>query len=274
VNAESASCAYRGWVRHRRYGEVRHELHADLFMLYLDLDELPELFDRYRLASARGRAIAEFRRSDHLGDPQRPLAQEIRELVATRRGAPAPGGPVRVLTNLRYFGHCFNPVSFYYCFGEARPARVEAIVAEVSNTPWGERHAYVLENDRAAGSVMRGRFEKEFHVSPFLGMDLTYDWRLTPPGEQLIAHIEALREERLTLDATLSLSRLELTPARLRSLLARQPLLTLGIVARIYANGLRLALRRAPYFANPSGAPLAPGARRKHSRDSRERAAK
>src|SRR6202035_5445525 len=103
VSATRASCLYRGWVRHRRYGGVAHALRTKLFMLYLDLDELPELFDGYRIASARGRALAEFRRSDHLGDPERGLAEEIRGLVAARTGA-RPQGPVRLLTNLRYFG--------------------------------------------------------------------------------------------------------------------------------------------------------------------------
>jgi DUF1365 family protein len=153
----SASCVYEGWVRHRRYGSVAHELRTKLFMLYLDLDELPALFDSYRLASGRGRALAEFRRADYLGDPRRPLATEVRELVAARTGR-RPTGPIRLLTNLRYFGHCFNPVSFYYCF-DASGNRVETIVAEVTNTPWGERHAYVLSpaRQREAASIMCGR---------------------------------------------------------------------------------------------------------------------
>ena len=269
----SASCAYRGWVRHRRYGEVAHELRTDLFFLFLDLDELPELFDGYRIASARGRALAEFRRGDHVGDPQRPLAEEIRSLVAARTGA-RPQGPVRLLTGLRYFGLCFNPVSFYYCYEDAGAARVQAIVAEVTNTPWGERHAYVLRNDRPEGSIMRGRFAKEFHVSPFMGMDHTYSWRLTPPGAQLIAHIESLREGALAFDATLSLKRAELTQPRLGRLLARYPMLTLRTLGQIYANGLRLHLKGARYFPNPSGAPLLGGARREHARSSREGAAR
>jgi len=272
VSSPASSCLYRGWVRHRRYGPVPHQLRTTLFMLYLDLDELPALFDHYRIASARGRALAEFRRSDHLGDPSRPLAEEIRALVAARTGA-RPAGPIRLLTNLRYLGHCFNPVSFYYCY-EAGAQRVQAIVAEVTNTPWGERHAYVLANDRPAGSIMRGRFEKEFHVSPFMGMDHSYSWRLTPPGERLIAHIESERDAAVVFDATLSLRQRRLTPRALAALLARYPLLTLRTVRQIYANGLALHLKGARYFPNPSGAPLLGRARRAHSRASREDAAR
>jgi DUF1365 family protein len=265
----SASCVYEGWVRHRRLGAPAHELRAKLFMLYVDLDELPELFDSYRVASARGRALAEFRRSDHLGDPHRSLAAEIRELVAARTGE-RPPGPIRLLTNLRYLGHCFNPVSFYYCFDQAG-SRVQAIVAEVTNTPWGERHAYVLSpTERRPGSpIMRGRFAKEFHVSPFMGMDHTYVWRMTAPAERLIVHIDSEQGDRIVFDATLSLARRELTPARLRALLVRYPLLTLRIVRRIYANGLRLRLKGARYYPNPSGAPLL-GARRARVRAAHE----
>jgi len=249
-----ASCAYEGWVRHRRYVPVAHELRMRLFMLYLDLDELPELFDGYRLASARGRALCEFRRADYLGDPARPLAAEVRALVEARSGVRG-GGPVRLLTSVRCFGQVFNPVSFYYCFDEPA-ARVEAVVADVTNTPWGERHAYVLVPDaeRPPGSVMAGSFEKEFHVSPFMGMDHTYRWRMTAPREQLIVHLASERERRLAFDATLSLERRALTPAALNRLLARYPLLTLRVLGQIYAHGLRLWLRGARYFPNPSGA--------------------
>jgi DUF1365 family protein len=269
-----ASCVYEGWVRHRRHGPASHALRMRLFMLYLDLDELPELFDRYRIASARGRAIVEFRREDHLGDVRRPLAGEIRELVAARTGA-RPSGPVRLLTNLRYFGHCFNPLSLYYCFDPAG-TRVEAIVAEVTNTPWGERHAYVLSpaSELPVGSLMFGRFEKAFHVSPFMGMDHTYGWRMNEPGRRLFVHIDSEQNEQIVFDATLSLERGPLTPARLGALLVRHPLLTLRIVRQIYAHGLRLRLKGARYFPNPSGAPLLGRARREHARSSREGAAR
>jgi DUF1365 family protein len=250
-----ASCAYEGWIRHRRFEPVAHELRVRLFMLYLDLAELPELFDGYRIASARGRAPAELRRTDFFGDPRRPLADEIRALVAARTGA-GPRGPIRLLANLRYLGHCFNPVSFYYCFGP-NAERVETVVAEVTNTPWSERHAYVLLPDaaRPPGALMRGRFVKEFHVSPFMGMDHVYAWRMTEPGAHLIVHIESEREQRLAFDATLSLERRSLTPASLRRLLVSHPLLTLRILALIYAHGLRLWAKGATYFPHPSGTP-------------------
>jgi hypothetical protein len=273
MSEQRASCLYEGRLRHRRYLGVVNELQTSFFTTYLDLDELPELFDDSRLWSARARALVAWRRDDHLGDPERPLAEEIRALVAARTGKPCDG-PVRLLTNLRYFGHCFNPVSFYYCF-EPGGERVTAIVAEVTNTPWGERHAYVLEPqpDRAAGVVLHGRFAKEFHVSPFMGMDHTYSWRMTEPGERLIVHIESEHQDQLAFDATLTLRRRELTPAQMRRLLLRHPAISLRTLRQIYTNGLRLKAKGARYFPNPSGAPLLGPARRRHARESRKTAA-
>jgi DUF1365 family protein len=118
-----------------------------MFMVLLDLDELPRCFDGRLLWSARRPALAWFRRADYLGDPGTPLARAVRELVAERTGT-RPEGPIRLLTHLRYFGHCFNPVSFYYCY-DRDGERVQAVVAHVTNTPWGERHAYVMPVERA-----------------------------------------------------------------------------------------------------------------------------
>jgi hypothetical protein len=223
-------------------------------MAYLDLDELPELFDGRWLWSARGPAIAWFRRKDYLGDPAVPLAEAVRELVAERTGA-RPAGPIRLLTHLRYFGCCFNPVSFYYCFDPSEE-HVVAVLAEVTNTPWGERHAYVMpvgrSEDRGTARVMRDRFEKRLHVSPLMGMDHVYDWRLTEPAERLLVHIESQTPggERV-FDATLSLRRRAITERSLRRALVRHPLLTARILARIYTHALRLKLRGATYFPHP-----------------------
>lgn len=108
-------------------------------LAYIDLDELPRLLDGRLVAARRG--VVRFRREDYLGDRRIPLDQAVRDTVQARTGR-RPGGPIRVLTHLRTFGHCFNPVSFYYCF-EPAGGQVEALVAEVTNTPWGERQAYV-----------------------------------------------------------------------------------------------------------------------------------
>ena len=155
--------------------------------MYLDLEELPQLFDRSLAWSARRPAPVRFRRSDYLGDPERPLREEVLDLVAERTGH-RPAGPIRLLTQLRQYGFSFNPVSFYYCF-DAGGKRVEAVAAEVTNTPWGESHAYVLQRN-GEGPVLSDQMAKEFHVSPFLGMDGDYEWRVSEPGESLQVQIE------------------------------------------------------------------------------------
>jgi DUF1365 family protein len=232
-----------------------------MFMAYLDLDELPELFDGRLLWSARHPAVAWFRRADHLGDPRAALRDAVFELVLERTGI-ALGGPVRLLTHLRYLGHCFNPVSFYYCY-DAAGERVRAVVAHVTNTPWGERHSYVLAiAERGAGevgdsgtgrggTVLRGRFEKRLHVSPLMGMDHSYDWRLSEPGERLSVHIESTRAGERVFDATLALRRREMNAREMSRMLARYPLLTLRLTGRIYTHALRLKLRGATYHPHP-----------------------
>ena len=242
----SSSAIYDGWVRHRRHTPVEHSFTYRHAMMLLDLDELPGVLDRHPLYSASRRAPARFRREDYLGDPARPLADCVRDLVQERTGE-RPDGPVRLLTTLRTLGHNFNPVCFYYCFA-ADGERVEAVVAQVTNTPWGESHSYVLRRD-GDQSVMRDTMDKAFHVSPFIGMDNHYDWRVTEPNGRLLVHID----ERdgggaQVFDATLSLERRELSRSRMTRLLLRFPATSLRVVFLIYWNALRLKLKGAPYF--------------------------
>ena len=249
------SCLYEGTLRHRRHGALSDEFTYPLFMAYLDLDELPQLFDKSLLWSARRPAPAWFRRADHLGDPRRPLAEAVRELVLARTGA-AVDGPVRLLTNLRYFGHCFNPVSFYYCF-ERGGERLRATLAHVTNTPWGESHSYVLPVahavDHGSAALASGRMRKALHVSPLMDMDLLYDLRMTVPGQRLAVHIDSRREGgESVFDATLALRRQEISAGTLRGALIRYPLLSMRILARIYGHALALRLRGAGYFPHPA----------------------
>lgn len=247
----TTSCAYEGWVRHRRFGAVEHEFRYPLSLMYLDLDELPGLFDGSLAWSARRPALARYRRSDYLGDPERPLRDEVLDLVE-ERGSRRPGGPVRLLTQLRHFGFCFNPVSFYYCF-DSRDRRVEAVAAEVTNTPWRERHTYVVER-AGEGTVLSERLGKEFHVSPFLGMGGEYEWRISEPADTLQVQIESRESARAVFEATLSLERRELSPSLLRRLLLRYPAASLAVVGRIYLQALRLKLKGARHFPHPERA--------------------
>jgi DUF1365 family protein len=231
-----ASAIYEGSVRHRRFADRENEFTTNIALAYVDLDELPGL-------ALDGRLVR-FERSDYLGDASKPLDQEVRDLVEDDTGA-RPTGPIRLLTQLRSFGHCFNPVSFYYCFDE-EGEHVQAVVAEVTNTPWGERHAYVVRK-AGEGAVLKGDSDKVLHVSPFMGMDHHYDWRVADPGETLSVHIESLKAGERAFDATLSLRRRELS----RRSLARCAGTTVRTVALIYAHALKLKLKGARVHPHP-----------------------
>lgn len=244
------SAIYEGWVAHRRRSPVEHGFRYRMFMPLFDLAELPELLDPIPLWSARGRAPARFRRSDHLGDPDVPLDGAARDLVAERAGI-RPGGPVKLLANPRYWGFGMNPVAFYYLYGSDPGAGVEAMIAEVTNTPWGETRSYVLTTGEDG---LRGEFTKRMHVSPFMPMEQRYRWSATEPGDRLAVTIRNVEDGEAVFEAAIGLRRREITPARMRSLLFRYPPMTLATAARIYANAVKLKVKGAPYFRHPEGA--------------------
>jgi DUF1365 family protein len=241
----TASAIYEGTIRHRRFAVRAHEFHHRLALLYLDLQELDGLLDGRLLDHRPG--LMRFRRADYLGDPRIGLADAVRMQVERRTGS-APVGPIRLLTQLRTFGHCFNPVSFYYCFTPQE--RLDAVVAEVTNTPWGERHAYVLRRTDEA-PALAATFAKALHVSPFMGMEQRYTMRVAEPGPTLAVHIESHELGRIAFDATLSLRRAPLTRGGLARVTARYPAATLRMLALIYAHALALKLKGLPVHPRP-----------------------
>lgn len=248
----SASAIYRGRMRHRRHAPHPHTFGYPIAQLLIDLDEVDDLFTGRWLWSVGRRNLAEFRRSDYLGDPAQPLAEAVRDRIAQALGH-APHGPIRLLTHLRYAGHVFNPVSFYYCYG-ADGQTLEAIVAEITNTPWKERHAYVLPVAQAdaQGRALSWTFDKQFHVSPFMQMDCEYRWRFTAPGEDLHVHMQVWRQGERQFDADLILQRHRLDGRGLAGVLLRYPLMTFKVVAAIHWQALRLWLKRTPVHDHPS----------------------
>jgi DUF1365 family protein len=217
-------------------------------LFYLDLEEIGRLFRVPALFSEKP-SLLRFRRADYLGDPATPLDQSVRDLVEQETGT-RPDGPIRMLTQLRYLFFCFNPVTFYYCF-DADGETLRFIVAEITNTPWNERHSYVLpclESER----VKAFSFPKRFHVSPFMPMEMDYAWRFTTPGKAIDVLMENFsKEDALVFDASLTLRRKDLSASNVILSMLSFPLLTLKTFVAIYFQALLLKLKSVPFHPHP-----------------------
>jgi DUF1365 family protein len=243
----TVSCIYEGTIRHRRAAPATEFTHP-IALCFVDLHELPSLLGGRLLA--RGPGVLRFRRRDYLGDPAMPLDAAVRDRVAKLTGS-RPAGPIRLLTQPRSFGLCFNPVSFYYCL-DAAGKRVDSVLAEVTNTPWGQRHAYALTSE--GDGMITGSFTKELHVSPFMGMDHVYEARATEPAGTLSVHIASLRGGETAFDATLGLERRELTRSAVARLGVRYPFATARTLALIYGHAIGLKLAGARVHPHPQPA--------------------
>lgn len=243
------SSIYEGQVRHRRYSGPAHAFSYPLFLLYLDLAELPQVFDQRWLWSVGKPNLASFRREDHFGSSEKPLADCVRDLVAERTGE-RPTGPIRLLTNLRFYGYVINPVSFYYCWNEADD-RIHSVVAEVTNTPWGERHLYVVRWQDNEAATQNFELTKELHVSPFFPMNQKYRWNLTTPSDHLTVEMNNIQDGEKVFDASLELERRPLTAKNMVRCLVKYPAMTARVAVGIYYQAARLRLKGATYHAAP-----------------------
>ncbi|WP_295799184.1 DUF1365 domain-containing protein [uncultured Microbulbifer sp.] len=248
VNLPLRSAIYSGWVQHRRFTPRRNCFRYRVFMLYLDLAELERVLALSRLWSSAPGAPARFCRSDFFGDPEIGLDEAVRQRVEREFGV-RPAGPICMLANWRYFGFNMNPISVYYCF-DTSGEEVRWLLLDVHNTPWNERHGYVLDC-RNSCRVQRAEFSKAMHVSPFMAMEQSYSWRSTTPAEHLSIYLKNIEGGDRILDATLSLSRQELTAESMRRVLIQYPLMTVKVVAAIYWQALKLWLKRVPVVNHP-----------------------
>ncbi len=241
-----------GSVSHRRFTPVRHAFTYPVFMPLVDIDRISELMAVSRLTAYNRWNWASFHERDHFGDPGLALRQRLRRDAAAS-GATLPDGRILLLTNLRYLGYAFNPVSFFYCYGA--DARLQMVLAEVSNT-FGESHNYWLTESNRLGSDRAFRYAaaKAFHVSPFMPMSLDYEFTFTPPEDRIVAHLATFDAGTRTFDATLTLDRREWSAREIRRALFRHPWLTGKVIAAIHYQALRLFLKRVPFYPNPSNA--------------------
>lgn len=238
------SALYTGTLRHRRFSPKRHEFTYPVFQVFLDIDRMPELMAASRLTSYNRFNWAAFHERDHLGDPALPLRRRL-AADAAAHGLTLPDGPIFLLTNLRYLGYVFNPVSFYYCY--SRAGTLERVMAEVNNT-FGESHNYWVEP--------QSRCAKQFFVSPFMGLEHDYRFRLTTPGASLTAHMDVLAGDAPFFDATLTLQRRAWNAGEIRRALLRFPMTTAKVTAAIHWEALKLWAKGVPVFSHP-GKPAA-----------------
>lgn len=241
------SSIYRGWVRHRRFAPEMHEFRYRLFMLLLDLDELDQVNRIGRWFACERRAPMSFYRGDHWGNPARALKEEVLDLLQSETGKRSQG-PVLLLTQPRCWGYCFNPISVFYCF-EAGNGGLAAVVAEVTNTPWGERHCYVIPTADGA-TAASGWFDKAMRVSPFMPIDQRYRWRGKAPGRALAIHLENHEGDARLLDATLTLRREPLNAASLRAVILAHPFMTMKTIFAIHWEALRIWMKGIPVYTH------------------------
>jgi hypothetical protein len=236
---------YEGTVVHHRTEPVDHRFSYRITMTMLDLAEIEAVCGRHPLWSAELANAVSFRRRDYLGDPAVPLDRSVRDLVEERTGH-RPIGPISLLTQVRTWGWLFNPISCYFCYDDA--GAVEAMVPEVTNTPWHERHAYVV------GSPGTHWLDKSLHVSPFFPMDQRYRLHYTAPGPRLSVSFSVEQAGDPVLFAGVSLERQEVTRAALGSVVWRPGRSTLGVSAGIYHQALALKRKGATFHPHPAKA--------------------
>ena len=242
---------YTGIVGHRRFTPFNRFFKYPLFMAYVDLNTVDSFLKKSWFWNVNKKALISFHREDYHGDPNEDLSESVRDTVYKTIGLEVKG-PIRLLTHLRYFGYCFNPVSFYYCF-DKKDSKLEAILAEVTNTPWKERHAYVLSSSKdSKNSKIRSNMKKKLHVSPFWDMNHMYEWVFSSPQKKLNVFMKNFKDGEHVFDATLNMDRMQMNKRNLLKSVFRFPFMTLKVVFWIHFQAFILWLRGATFYTHPS----------------------
>ena len=240
------SAIFEGFISHSRNTDIKHQFEYPIFMALLDLDRLDDFFSRSRLWSQEQWNWASFRRRDYLTPTEGNLKQAVVRKIEEQLNK-SFNGRVFLLTHVRYLGFCFNPVSFYFCY---EGNKLTYILADVNNTPWNQRHCYVLECN--GSDTQEFSTNKAFHVSPFNPMDMRYGWRFTFKEDRIGINIKCYSEDNCDFSAKLSLEKRDANRKYLRNILFSYPAVTLKVVTSIYWQALKLTLKGASFYSNPS----------------------
>ena len=245
------SAIYTGNIFHQRFQPIKHHFNYKIFMAYIDLDEIDSLMPQSFFWGVNRPALISFFSKDYLSEGKLELRSAVENLVFERTGKDVQG-PVRLLTHLRYFGYCFNPVSFYYCFDKGGE-QVETIIAEVTNTPWKERHSYVIQtkNGRNEQYGIENHESKKLHVSPFFDMDHQYRFLFSDPREHLSVEVENFKDSKKIHEASLNLRKLEFNKSQLIKTVGQFPFITFRVVSAIHWQAVKLWLKGANFYPNP-----------------------
>jgi DUF1365 family protein len=236
------SAIYKGYVYHSRYVPKKHAFSYKIFLLWLDLDEISEVEKQVRGFSRTFWSPLRFKREDYLGDPKLPLKQSVLQKMSQLAGKDL-NGQIFLLGQVRTFGLYFSPVNFYYLRNE--DGHFSHLLAEVSNTPWDQRHCYLVDLAEQKDCA------KMFHVSPFNPMDMQYKWRISQPEQNLTLTLSCYKDIKHFV-ASMKLIRQELNSSSLTRVLLTIPSMTIKTVVGIYWQALKLFLKRLPIYANPT----------------------
>jgi len=250
-STEFESAIYKGRIRHRRFMPNTHEFEYPIFMFLLKANEIPKVIQKFWQFGSSALCWVRFRRKDYVGGSKGDLDQAVRTKIAEKLGKQSAEieGEVYLLGHLRYFGFYFSPLNLYYLKQEGK---FRYMLAEVSNTPWNEKHYYLVDLHEPQ------RHSKEFHVSPFNPMEQDYQWRVTPPAsdsKHCLVHIDIFgngENQKKVFDATLILNRVALNQKQLWRVLLTTPIQTFSMAVGIYWQALKLMIKRTPYHPHPT----------------------